>query len=142
MPHDGYNATQLGEHQVLADNASLIQPSALETAQPTDAQQAGVPAGGDTSDRLHCLYKDCKATFGRLQERKRHVTDVHKPLHRCPFCLYEWSRPDKIKTHLMTKHQDKPQVLNEIRAKRGRRLVAFLNAAHCEVSITSRARSA
>ncbi|KAI9446746.1 hypothetical protein H4582DRAFT_1908088 [Lactarius indigo] len=126
-----YNATQLGEHQVLADNASQIQPLTPDTAQPTDAQEAGVPTGGNTSDRLHCHYEDCKATFGRPQEHKRHLIDVHKPRRRCPFCLYEWSRPNKLKTHLMKNHQDKiPQeVLREIRTKRGRRLLAFLDTA-------------
>ncbi|KAI9456666.1 hypothetical protein BJY52DRAFT_1224140 [Lactarius psammicola] len=122
-----YNATQLGEHQVLADNVPPIQPAGTETAQPTDAQEAAIPAGGDTSDKWRCLFEGCKATFGRLQEHKRHLIDVHTPRRRCPFCLYEWSRPDKIKNHLMTKHQDKPQVLNEIHSKRGQHLVAFLD---------------
>ncbi|KAH8991063.1 hypothetical protein EDB86DRAFT_2936487 [Lactarius hatsudake] len=125
------NATQLGEHQVLADNASQIQPPTSDTAQPTDAQEVGVPTGGDRSNRLHCHYENCKGTFGRPQEHKRHLIDVHTPRRRCPFCLYEWSRPNKIKTHLMKNHQDKVprKVLNEIRAKRGWRLLAFLNNA-------------
>ena len=104
-------------HPVQANNAPQIHPPAPETAQP----------GGDTSGRFHCVHKDCKATFKRLQERKRHLIDVHTPRRRCPFCPRVWSRPDKIKTHLMEKHQDRPRVLNEIRAKRGRRLVMFLN---------------
>ncbi|KAI9456657.1 hypothetical protein BJY52DRAFT_1187737 [Lactarius psammicola] len=127
MPPGDYNATQLGEHQVLTENVSPIQHPTSETAQPADAQEATVPAGGDTSDKLRCLFEDCKVTFRRLQERKRHLIDVHTPRRRCPFCLYAWSRPDKIKTHLMTKHQDKPQVLNEIQSKCGQRLVAFLD---------------
>ncbi len=127
-----YNATHLGEHQVLAGDASQIQPPAPETVQPTDAQEAGVPAGGDTSGRLHCPYGDCKTTFGRSQERGRHFIDVHVRRRQCPFpsCNYEWSRPGKIKTHLMVNHQDNlpPEVLNGICAKRGRHLVTFLNS--------------
>ncbi|KAI9428321.1 hypothetical protein H4582DRAFT_2176485 [Lactarius indigo] len=122
-----YNATQLGEHRVPADNASQIQLPAPESAQSTDAQ-AGIPAGGDTSPRLPCSYEGCEVTFGRPQERKRHVIDVHMPRRQCALCFYEWSRPDKIKPHFMENHQDElPQeVLNEIRAKCGQGLVAFL----------------
>ncbi|KAH9048236.1 hypothetical protein EDB84DRAFT_293619 [Lactarius hengduanensis] len=120
-----YNATQLGEHQVQADNGSQIQPPVLETTQPTDAQEA---AGGVTSGKLHCFYEGCEVTFGRSQERKRHVIGVHLPRRRCALCLHEWCRPDKIKSHLMETHQDElPQeILNEIHAKCGQDLVAFL----------------
>ncbi|KAH9038910.1 hypothetical protein EDB85DRAFT_356220 [Lactarius pseudohatsudake] len=120
-----YNATQLGEHQVQADNGSQIQPPVLETTQPTDAQEA---AGGVTSGKLHCFYEGCEVTFGRPQERKRHVIGAHLPRRRCALCLHEWYRPDKIKSHLMETHQDElPQeVLNGIHAKCGQDLVAFL----------------
>jgi len=117
-----YNATQFG---VLTDN---IHPPVPEVAQPTGVQEARAPAGSDTSGRSHCHYGDCKATFGRPQERRRHLIDVHTLRRQCPFCLYEWARPDKIRAHLMKKHYDElPQeILNEIRAKRGQHLVAFL----------------
>lgn len=127
------NVIQLGDHEMLANDASQIQHLTPETVPETDAQQAGVPAGGGTPDRLHCLYEDCEATFGRLQERKRHHIDVHKPRRQCPFCPYKWCRPNKIKTHVMVNHKDRlsREVLNEISAKRGRRLVAFLTT-HCD----------
>lgn len=113
---------------MLVDNASHLQHSAAELVQPADAQEAGIPAGGDTPSRLHCLYEDCEATFGRLQERKRHHVDVHQPRRKCPFCPYKWCRPNKIKTHLMVNHKDRlPQeVLNEINARRGLDLVLLL----------------
>ncbi|KAF8270379.1 hypothetical protein EI94DRAFT_1723078 [Lactarius quietus] len=115
---------------MLADNAPQIQHPVAETVQPTDAQQAGLPAGVDTPCRLHCLNEHCGATFGGLQERKRHYIDVHNPRRQCPFCPYKWCRPNKIKTHLLVNHKDKlsREVLNEISAKRGRHLVAFLVA--------------
>lgn len=121
----GNSAAQLGE---LANDVFQIQPPTRETSRTIDAQENGVPAGDGTSGRLHCFYEDCEATFGRPQERKRHVIDVHTLRRQCPFCLYAWSRPDKIRAHLMKNHQDElPQeVLNEIRAKRGQHLVAFL----------------
>ncbi|KAH9048237.1 hypothetical protein EDB84DRAFT_293872 [Lactarius hengduanensis] len=121
----GNSAARLGE---LADNVSQIQPPTRETSRTIDAQENGVPAGDDTSGRLHCFHEDCEATFGRPQERKRHVIDVHTLRRQCPFCLYSWSRPDKIRAHLIKNHHHElPQeVLNEIRAKRGQHLVAFL----------------
>ena len=128
-------ATQLGRHQVLADNASQVHASAPEAAQSMDVQEVGVPAGGDASARSHCLYGDCKATFGRPQERRRHLIDVHTLRRQCPFCLYHWTRPDKIRAHLMKNHHDElPQeVLNKIRAKRGQDLVALLTPL-CNIS--------
>jgi len=122
-----YSATQHGGYQILAENVSRIQSPASETVQPTDVQEARASAVADTSVRLHCLYVGCKATFGRPQEGKRHHIDVHTQRRRCPFCLYKWSRANKIRTHIMANHKDKPQVLNEIRVKRGKRIVAFLD---------------
>ncbi|KAF8274231.1 hypothetical protein EI94DRAFT_1713924 [Lactarius quietus] len=115
---------------MLAGNTPQIQNLAAETVQQTDAQQAGLPAGGDTPHRFRCLDENCGVTFGRLQERKRHHIDVHNPRRQCPFCPYKWCRPNKIKTHLTVNHKDKlsPEVLNELSAKRGRHLVAFLVA--------------
>lgn len=125
---DEYSATRLGEHQMLP---SQIQSPASETAQSTYPQEIGAPVGGDMSDQLHCLYEGCRATFQRPQEHKRHLIDVHTPRRRCPCCPYEWCRPDIIKAHIEANHQDElsQEVLNEIRARRGRRLVAFLDAA-------------
>ncbi|KAH9063805.1 hypothetical protein EDB83DRAFT_2383217 [Lactarius deliciosus] len=130
----GVLLSEPGEHQVLADNVSYIQPPpAPDTAQSIDAQEATVPADSGTSSKLLCPVEGCQATFGRQQELNRHTIDVHTSPRRCPFCTYGWSRPDKIRDHLMAKHQDKPQVLNEIRAKRGQNLVAYLLATFPEV---------
>lgn len=131
-----YHAALPGDHQMLADNASQllsrIQSPIPETSQLTDVQEAVVSACGGTSSiskKLHCPMEGCDVTFGRLQERKRHLIDVHTPRRQCPFCSYKWSpgRPNKIKTHLTENHQDKPHVLIEIGGQRGQRVVAFLN---------------
>ncbi|KAH8991065.1 hypothetical protein EDB86DRAFT_1634653 [Lactarius hatsudake] len=122
-----------GERQVLADNVPYTQLPAPDTAQPMDAQEATVPADSGSSSKLLCPVEGCQATFGRQQELKRHAIDVHTLPHRCPFCPYGWSRPDKIKAHLKAKHQDEPQVLNEILPKRGQHLVTYLLATFPEV---------
>jgi hypothetical protein len=82
----------------------------------------------DMSGRWGCLHGDCKATFRRHQELKRHVVHVHMPPRRCPFCLYTWRRPHNIKTHLIENHRDKflREVLDEIPALGARDLVQFL----------------
>jgi len=128
----------LGCHRMLVDNASHLQHPIAEAVQPTNAQQAGVPTGGDTPSRLHCIYENCEATFGRLQERKRHHIDVHKPRRKCPLCPYKWCRPSKIKIHLMVNHKERlsQEVLNEISAKRGLHLVLFLTTL-CDTVNTS-----
>ncbi|KAH9001559.1 hypothetical protein EDB92DRAFT_1827382 [Lactarius akahatsu] len=123
---------ELGGH-VAADIVSHIQPLTPDTSEAIDAQEASVPADSDTSGKLFCPVEGCQAYFGRQQELNRHTIDVHTPPRRCPFCTYGWSRPDKIKDHLMAKHQNEPQVLNEIRAKRGQNLVAYLLATFPEV---------
>ncbi|KAI9428322.1 hypothetical protein H4582DRAFT_2067760 [Lactarius indigo] len=118
---------ELRGRQVLADDVSHIQPPAPDTAKPIDAQEVMAPAGSGTPRKLLCPEEGCRATFGRQQELNRHTIGVHSLPHKCPFCTtYSWSRPDKIKDHLKTKHQDEHQVLDEIRAKCGRDLVAYL----------------
>ncbi|KAH9180250.1 hypothetical protein EDB89DRAFT_1918098 [Lactarius sanguifluus] len=123
---------ELGGH-VPADNVSHIQPPTPDTTEPIDTQEARVPADSDTSGKLFCPVEGCQANFRRQQELNRHTTDVHTPPHRCPFCIYRWSRSDKIRVHLVTKHQDEPQVLDEIHAKRGQNLVAYLLATFPEI---------
>lgn len=43
----------------------------------------------------------CKKDFGRRPKRERHVRDKRMPRRRCPFL---WSRPSKIRAHLMIDH--------------------------------------
>lgn len=75
-----------------------------------------------------CLQ--CKNTsFTRIQDLNRHIRDVHGPRRRCPFCDFQWTRPDKIKTHIVTDHWDifTPELLGDIRGLRGQQIVTFVD---------------
>lgn len=52
------------------------------------------------------------------------------PLRRCPFCPYEWSRPEKIKAHLTDAHHNilSPENLQGICDLRGQKVVVFLDS--------------
>ena len=65
----------------------------------------------------------------RLQEFKRHLREVHQPRRQCPFCDFMWVRPDKIKTHLVAKHQDRlsPEMLADIKPLKGLQMAAFVD---------------
>ncbi|KAH9961035.1 hypothetical protein BC827DRAFT_1155484 [Russula dissimulans] len=74
----------------------------------------------------------CSRSFKRKQEYKRHMKDVHidndqKP--QCPLCTFKWTRPDKIKTHIISAHKEclAPDILHEIDALRGRHLTQYLD---------------
>jgi len=76
----------------------------------------------------------CKRSFKRNQEYKRHMRDVHTDSLRdqkpdCPFCTFKWTRPDKIKDHIITAHKEclAPDILLEIAALRGKRLTQYLD---------------
>ena len=138
-----YHATPPGEHQMLADNdpriLSQIELPVPKISQLTGIQETGVPASGGTprKSKFRCTSRGCTKTFKRLQERNRHFSDKHEPRRRCPFCPHEWTRPDKIMTHLRKEHEDKSQVLNEIRDMCGQRLITFLDMQRCcKVSAT------
>ena len=77
--------------------------------------------------RLVCAY--CNKDFVRTQELARHVTDKHTPRRRCPFCNFMWTRPDKIKPHLVTNHAEKfpAEMLEAIKMLCGRDVVEFVN---------------
>src|SRR6266852_96191 len=76
---------------------------------------------------LEC--RDCNRQFRRVQELKRHLKEKHEPWRQCPFCKFEWTRPDKIKHHITTCHQDKftAKVMADFRALNGKKMVAFLD---------------
>ena len=78
--------------------------------------------------RPTCL--DCSKDFGRIQELERHVRDVHDPPHRCPFssCPFTWTRPNKLKDHLLADHQGgfSPEILEAIERLRGQNFYQIL----------------
>ena len=65
----------------------------------------------------------------RAQELKRHLKEKHEPRRQCPFCKFEWTRPDKIKNHITTYHQDMftAEVMAEFRALYGKKMITFLD---------------
>jgi hypothetical protein len=82
----------------------------------------------DGNARPVCVY--CSKDFGRIQELKRHVKEKHMPRRRCPWCDFLWTRPDKIKFHLLSNHAERftAEVLEGIKALCGRRFVEFVDA--------------
>jgi hypothetical protein len=72
--------------------------------------------------RAWAVCTDCNRRFGLAQElaRRRHRRDVHEQPRYCPFCDFKWTRPNNIKTHLLTRHRGKvtAELLVTIRALR------------------------
>ncbi|KAH9000977.1 hypothetical protein EDB86DRAFT_487386 [Lactarius hatsudake] len=68
----------------------------------------------------HCT--DCGKVYRRPQELKRHNRDRHEWQRRCPFCCTRWSRPERIRAHLMKQHESRltKDQQQEIRLLRGR----------------------
>jgi len=89
----------------------------------------GAQPAADTPSGVRNLCGTCGQKFGRPQELKRHVEYVHSPPRHCPFCPFQWKRPDKIRTHLLEVHHDVPSAgaLQEIHPRRGLGLVEFLD---------------
>ena len=76
-----------------------------------------------------CVH--CGVVFGRIQEYNRHVRDKHTDRRRCPFCDFQWSRPDQIKVHLISKHAKKfntAEILKAFKGLRGRHVIEFVDA--------------
>jgi len=68
-----------------------------------------------------CPEDDCKKTYRRSQDLRRHTRDKHQTPHKCPFCDKNWTRPEAIRGHLVTKHEDHftEGELREVRSLRG-----------------------
>ena len=83
------------------------------------------------TDRPRPACATCSRDFGRTQELERHVRDVHDPPHRCPFssCPFTWTRPNKLKDHLLADHEGgfSPEILEAIKPLRGQGFVKFLD---------------
>ncbi|KAH9000964.1 hypothetical protein EDB86DRAFT_486872 [Lactarius hatsudake] len=46
----------------------------------------------------------CSKVYSRLQELKRHTRDRHKERHKCPFCCTRWTRPERVRNHVLKSH--------------------------------------
>ena len=76
---------------------------------------------------------DCSKVYGRPQDLKRHTRDKHLRLRKCPFCCTRWSRPERIRVHLIKKHGSRltKDQQEEVLSLRGRDVtIRFL--ANCE----------
>ena len=108
-------------------NVSQTQPRG--TGEPATIQGA---QGHGKRTSTHCRVRptctDCNRDFLRIQELKRHLRDVHGPRRRCPFCGFTWTRPDKIKDHIIASHRSKftAEKLEDFKALCGQNIVAFL----------------
>ncbi|KAH9019166.1 hypothetical protein EDB85DRAFT_582479 [Lactarius pseudohatsudake] len=138
--NDGANAAQPlpVEPLVHGDSPPFPPPEAAQSADlATDVQSVKAPGDGNGEVLLlrgggPRVCKICNRRFGRLQELKRHMGQVHQPLRKCPFnpCAYKWNRPDKIKAHITNKHRNElcPEVFQKVSALRGKSIVEFVDA--------------
>jgi len=97
------------------------------TIQNTADDQRRTMSGG----KARPVYAHCGIVFKRIQEYNRHIRDKHTDRRRCPFCDFEWSRPDKIKVHLISKHAKKfaiAEILEAFKGLRGRHVIEFVDA--------------
>lgn len=112
-------------------NSNVSQAQPHETGEHVTIQSAqghGQRTSTRRSARPTCT--DCNRDFLRIQELKRHLRDVHEPRRQCPFCGFTWTRPDKIKDHIITNHCSKftAEKLEIFKALCGQNIVAFLAA--------------
>ncbi|KAH8990005.1 hypothetical protein EDB86DRAFT_1823012 [Lactarius hatsudake] len=131
QPHDGANASQLGPLVHPGDAFQSPPAEVVKSADPAlDVQAVETPGGGEGGALPFC--ETCALEFGRPQEFKRHMEQVHQPQRQCPFnpCAYGWKRPDKIKAHIIDKHRSElcPEVFKNVSALRGKRIVEFIDA--------------
>jgi hypothetical protein len=100
-----------------------------ETLEPTGSQrlpQTGIAQGpghyGRASPKWYCSAC-CDKKYRRAQELKRHIRDKHRLPQKCPFCHTQWTRPERIKAHLINDHSDRftEEAQGDIRHLRGQK---------------------
>lgn len=113
-----------GDYLMLASRLTQ-HPTTLE---PKAARQDPDPGSeGDSESRskgsrgVH-RCADCSKMYRRRQDLKRHTRDKHEWKRRCPFCCVKWTRPERIRAHLMRKHKSSftKDQQQEIRRLQGR----------------------
>ena len=57
------------------------------------------------SKKWPCDHGGCDKRYGRRQEAIRHMRDKHGVSPKCFICGFKWTRAEKIKGHLLSKHQ-------------------------------------
>jgi len=129
FPRDEVSTRGLYYHDFRSNVVSQIQPHgslAHSLIQNIANDQRRTMSGG----KARPVCTNCSIVFGRIQEYKRHIRDKHTDRRRCPFCDFQWSRPNIIKVHLVSKHAEKftPEILERFKGLRGREVVEFVDA--------------
>jgi hypothetical protein len=57
------------------------------------------------SKQWKCHHDGCNKSYGRRQEAIRHARDKHEVSRKCFICGIKWTRPEKIREHLLSKHR-------------------------------------
>ena len=79
--------------------------------------------GRRESKKYLCHYVNCGKSYGRSQDLNRHIRENHQTLPKCPFCSTNLVRAEKLRRHLIIKHQDRFAVeeLRQIRRLKSRK---------------------
>jgi hypothetical protein len=88
------------------------QDPTFDTLEPTGSRRP--PQTGRAQDAGHYGRASpqwrcsacCDKKYQRAQELERHIRDKHQRPKNCPFCQTKWTRPEKIKIHLINDHRD------------------------------------
>ncbi|KAH9038490.1 hypothetical protein EDB85DRAFT_1887884 [Lactarius pseudohatsudake] len=71
--------------------------------QDPDLGSARISDNRGKPPRVYCCTS-CSTVYSRLQELKRHVRDRHEERRKCPFCCTRWTRPERIRNHVLKNH--------------------------------------
>jgi hypothetical protein len=89
----------------------------METSSRSLLKPVKAPSSADP-----CTCHICGQQLSQSQGVPRHIRDVHEPsMCPSPYCGFEWSRPPKLKEHLMERHPDiplRPTLANVTRYRR------------------------
>jgi len=123
LPHDAMSFDGPSEQDMLSICMVLLfRPCTYLTAETLvlqDVQQD--PRPGSVLDPKQKTCDRCFKYFSTHHGLRRHVKDKHEPRRRCPFCDFTWTRPGKIKTHILTHHDNQlsGEEIIELRNLRG-----------------------
>jgi hypothetical protein len=82
------------------ESSGLQRIPEMETAQGSRIRLIG-------SKKWPCDRDGCNKSYGRPQEVRRHVREKHEISPECLICGIKWTRPEKIRSHLIKEHRDR-----------------------------------
>ncbi|KAH9179001.1 hypothetical protein EDB89DRAFT_1901074 [Lactarius sanguifluus] len=102
---------QLCHSRVIDPFSSKMHSNQIQRQQweaPKAAHQDPELGGARISDnrgKARVYYcTSCSKVYSRLQELKRHVRDRHEERRKCPFCRTRWTRPERVRNHVLRNH--------------------------------------